>query len=346
MIRRSIAFILGVTAAAAAVSAQTPEPKKDGERAPRVMTWSMESPGGYLGVQTKDVNAENFAALGLSSVRGVAVEKVMEGSPAEKAQLQKGDVIVRFNGEDVTSARKLTRLVGEVAPDHQVSLTVIRGGVEQNVPVKMGMRPMPAFGEGAFSMTMPGVPEAPGAVPLPEIPEFRGQMPNVRVFPPMPPGEGGDMMIFRSGPSRRIGAGITPLTKQLAEHFKVKGGVMINDVRKDSPADKANLKAGDIITEVDGKEVASDREVVNAISAKKEGAVKLTVIRDGRSILVDVTPEEVKDTFERLIPPDAPGTFRMTRPATPSPLDQLLIPGRVISWWPSSGGRAIIAPRF
>lgn len=345
MVLRSIAFMLFVSAAAA-VSAQTPEPKKEDDRAPRVMTWSMESPGGYLGVQTQDVNSQNFSVFGLSSVRGVAVIKVMEGSPAEKALLQKGDVIVRFNGEEVTSARKLTRLVNEVAPDHQVTLTVIRGGAEQNVPVTIGKRPMPAFGEGAFSMTMPGVPEAPGALQIPEVPEFRGQIPNVRVMPPMPPGEDREFFMFRSGPSRRIGAGITPLTKQLAEHFKVKGGVMINDVRKDSPADKANLKAGDIITAVDGIEVASDREVVNAISAKKEGAVTLTVVRDGRSMSVDVTPEEVKDTFERLIPPDAPGTFRMTRPVTPSPLDQLLIPGRVINWWPRSGGRAIIAPRF
>lgn len=329
MIRRSIAFILGVTAAAAAVSAQTPEPKKDGERAPRVMTWSMESPGGYLGVQTQDVNAQNFSSFGLSSVRGVGVEKVMEGSPAEKAQLQKGDVILRFDGEEVTSARKLTRLVGEVAPDHQVTLTVLRGGSEQNVPVTIGKRPMPAFGDGAFSMTMPGVPGAPGAIEIPDIPEFRGQMPNVRVFPPMPPGEGGDMFMFRSGPSRRIGVGITPLTKQLAEHFKVKGGVMINDVRKDSPADKANLKAGDIIVEVDGKEISSDRELVNAIAAKKEGAVSLTIVRDGQRSTVNVVPEEVKDQFERLIGPDAPNSFRLTRPAAPLPLNELMVPGRV-----------------
>ena len=94
--------------------------------------------------------------------------------------------------------------------------------------------------------------------------------------------------------------------KQLAEHFKVKGGVMINDVRKDSPADRANLKAGDIIVEVDGKEISSDRELVNAIAAKKEGAVSLTIVRDGQRSTVNVVPEEVKDQFERLIGPDAP----------------------------------------
>lgn len=329
MVRRSAAFILFISAAAVSAAAQTPEPKPEPPRAPRVMTWSMDSAGGYLGVQTKDVTAENYASLGLSSVRGVAVEKVMEGSPAEKANLQKADVIVRFNGEEVTSARKLTRLVGEVAPDHQVTVTVVRGGSEQNIPVTIGKRPMPAFGEGAFSMTIPGVPGAPGAIEIPDVPEFRGEIPRVRVLPPMPPGADGDFYMFRGGPGRRIGAGITPLTKQLAEHFKVKGGVMINDVRKDSPADRANLKAGDIIVEVDGKEISSDRELVNAIAAKKEGAVSLTIVRDGQRSTVNVVPEEVKDQFERLIGPDAPGAFRLTRPATPLPLNELMVPGRV-----------------
>jgi serine protease Do len=341
MIRRSIAFMLFVSAASVAVSAQTPEPKTEAERAPRVMTWTSEGAGGYLGVQTKDVNAENFASFGLSAVRGVAVEKVMEGSPAEKAQLQKRDVIVRFGGDEVTSARKLTRLVSEVAPDHQVTLTVVRGGAEQSIPVTIGKRAVPAFGEGAFSMAVPGAP----GVPFPDIPEFRGEMPNIRVYPPMPGGEGGNVTIFR-GSSRRIGASVTPLTKQLADHFGVKNGVMISDVREGSPAAKANLKAGDIIVEVDGKEVIGEGDVVRAISEKKEGDVSLTIVRKGDRRTVNVTPEEVKDVYERLIGPEGPVPARPARPMAPTPLDQLFVPGRVVNWFPRSSDRAIIAPRF
>ncbi|MDM7921479.1 MAG: PDZ domain-containing protein [Pyrinomonadaceae bacterium] len=341
MVRRSVAFILFAAAASVAVIGQTPEakpaPVPPAAPAPRVMAFSFDGNSGYLGVQTVDVNSQNYASFGLSGVRGVAVEKVMDGSPAEKAQLQKGDVIVRFNGEEVTSARKLTRMVGEVAPDHQVTLTVVRSGSEREVPVTIAKRPAPAFGEMGF----PGGVE----VPMPEIPEFRGEMPQVRVWPRAPRGEGGDVLMFRRG-SRRIGVSVTPLTKQLADHFGVKGGVMISEVRENSPAAKADLKAGDIIVEVDGKEVASDADVVRAISEKKEGDVTLTVVRKGDRKTFSVTPEESKEVFEHLIGPDGPVPSRPMRPAQPAPLNQLLDPWWMINWPSRSGGRAIIAPRF
>src|SRR5207248_2790609 len=87
----------------------------------------------YLGVGTEDVNKENMARYGLREVRGVGVTEVMKDSPAEKAGLRKDDVIVRFEGESVTSVRKLTRLVNESAPDQTIRLTISRGGAEQEV---------------------------------------------------------------------------------------------------------------------------------------------------------------------------------------------------------------------
>src|SRR6476620_2804130 len=89
---------------------QAPEPPE----APRAFAFSFDNDGGYLGVQTRDVNKENFGKYGMRDVRGVAVEKVADNSPAASAGIQTGDVIVKFNGEEITSVRKLTRLVGEV----------------------------------------------------------------------------------------------------------------------------------------------------------------------------------------------------------------------------------------
>src|SRR6266566_1638518 len=89
------------------------------------------------GLIAEDIGKENMGRYGLSDVRGVGVTEVVKDSPAEKAGLKKDDVIVRFDGESVSSARKLTRLVSESAPDHTVRLSFMRGGVEQEVSVTL-----------------------------------------------------------------------------------------------------------------------------------------------------------------------------------------------------------------
>src|SRR5437763_1303958 len=121
---RSIISVLIVTSSFIfAFGQDAPEAKKEKEKAgaARAYAWSFNADGGYLGVQTREVNKDNFATYGLREVRGVAVEKVMENSPAAAAGILDNDVIVRLNGEDITSARKLTRLISEIAPDHEVS---------------------------------------------------------------------------------------------------------------------------------------------------------------------------------------------------------------------------------
>src|SRR5687768_454171 len=96
--------------------------------------------GSFLGVHAEDVNKENMGRYGLREVRGVGITQVVKDSPAEKAGLKKDDVILRFDGDSVTSVRKLTRLVSEVAPDQSVRLGISRGGSEQEVSVTIGKR--------------------------------------------------------------------------------------------------------------------------------------------------------------------------------------------------------------
>lgn len=328
MYRKLFAFILLSASTGAAVYAQTPEPGP----APQAKVFSMffDGDGSYLGVQTADVNKENFAKFGLREVRGVAVEKVVEGSPAAAAGLQNGDVIVKFNGEEITSARKLTRLVGEVAPDHQVRITVLRGGNERELTATLAKRPAPKFENGAFEMRVP-----PGDVEAPLLPGFppTGEFPRIRTFP----GEQGDVFVWRGGGSRQIGIGVSPLTKQLADYFGIADGkgLLVNNVRENSPASKAGLKAGDIIVEVNGKAVSGDFDLIRAINDKKEGDVSLTIVRDRNRLTISVTPEAMKGDpgaiFEKM---DAPEAFRMVRPAVPAapsiPGVRVLAPGRVL----------------
>ena len=310
MLRKTFLTVSILSLATAAAIAQDQAPSPDAERAVRAFSLFVGD-GGYLGVQTVDVNSENFAGYGLSSVRGVAVEKVLDGSPAQAAGLQERDVIIRFNGEEVTSARKLTRLVSEVAPDHKVTLTVLRSGSERELQATIGKRPIPRFENGAFSMSIPGVPE-PFELKVPRIPEAPMAIPR---------GEG-DVFVWRTSSSRQIGVGVTPLTKQLAEHFGVESGVMINNVREDSPAARAGLKAGDIIVAVDGNEIIGDGDLIRAIAAKAEGDIEITFVRGGARQSIRVTPEARKT--ELPAPPAMPA-----RPATPMPMDVFSVPGRV-----------------
>ena len=308
-----------VTSAFTLVFGQAPDaPKK--EKAPQTFAFSFDTGGSYLGVQTKEVSKDNYSQLGLRDVRGVAVEKVMENSPAAAAGLQENDVIVRFNGEEVTSARKLTRLVGEVDPDHQARITVLRNGKEREVTATLASRPGTKFENGSFEMlrNLPDMKDLPEFKDLPE-----GTMPHVFEAPD---GEG-KVFIFHSG-GRQIGVSVTSLTKQLASHFGVNNGAMVSEVREGSPAEKAGLKAGDIIVEANSAAIKGNFDLVKAINDKKEGDVTLTIVRDGSRQTIAVTPEAAKDQnffFKGdgedglMTPaPAVPGHFKLTRPAVPA----------------------------
>lgn len=336
MFTKLFSSVLIVTSSFVLAIGQTPEAKKDAERAAQTWAFAVEGHGGYLGVQTMDVTQDNFTKFGLSAVRGVAVEKVMEGSPAAAAGLQANDVIVRINNDDVTSTRKLTRLVSEIAPDHQAVIAVLRDGREQQLTATIGKRPTPKFGDGNFSFS---IPEWKGRIEMPELKGLEEELKNLPKDGPQVfgvPGGEGKAYVWRSGEGRMIGIGITPLTKQLADHFKVDNGVMINSVREDSPAAKAGLKAGDIIVELDGKAVKNELDLIRGINEKKDGDVQVTLVRDGRRQTISVTPEKSKgagfvfrnDDEDGVMP--ALPSIPMAAPRAPAAPISLLGFGRVI----------------
>ena len=251
-----------------------------------------------------------MARYGLREARGVGVTQVIKDSPAEKAGLKKDDVILRFEGDSVTSARKLNRLVSEVAPDQTVKLGISRGGGEQEVAVTIGKR------NDSFN-TMEHFKGLEGLKGLDKLPEFelRDMPPGANVWKWKGQGPGDDGMVFAFGNHRRIGVGTIQLTKQLAEYFGIADGkgVLVTSVADDSPAAKAGLKAGDVIIAIDGEKVEGAGDVARGINKKKEGDVTLTVIRNKNQRTITVTP---KDT----------------------PMPQ---PGAVIG----QGGRTIVIPR-
>jgi serine protease Do len=269
MLRKLLVVISLFALSATAVFAQQTSP--DGRRA-QVFAYGNLFEGSYLGVETKDISRENFAQYGLKEVRGVAVEKVSENS--------------RFDGAEVTSVRKLQRLISEIAPDHQATLTVFRNGSEREIKVTMGKREVPRF-EGSANLFE-------SAPPIALMPD----MPRVPLPPSAPIAPLGDVEGFYSffNSNRQMGVSVTSLTKQLGEYFGAPEGrgVLISSVRENSPADKAGLRAGDVIIEVEGKEVKGTSDLMRLINEKKDSAVNLTVIRNKSRMNVSVTPEKSK----------------------------------------------------
>ena len=306
VIAGGIAYAQQAAAPVALLEAQGPATAES-----RAFTIMMDG-GTFLGVYAEDISKENMSRYGMREVRGVGVTQVVKDSPAEKAGLKKDDVILRFEGEAVTSARKLTRLVGEASADQTVRLTISRGGSEQEVSATLakhdGM-------QNVFGSAMPsGILH--GTMP-PDI--LRGTTPfPMKIDPGMiqiNPGDGGFTFAFGN---RRIGVSTQPLTKQLADYFGVKdGGLLITSVNDNSPAVKAGLKAGDVITAVDGEKVTSPGDVSRAISKKEDGPVSLTIIRDRNARTVTVTPENNPE--RTLMRPGTIGTRRIVIPSIQVP---------------------------
>lgn len=296
----ALAASFGTTAYAqttTVVPATPGEPQRI-ERQVRVFT---SDGGSYLGVQLQEVTKENFGKYGLKDVRGAAVEKVSDNSPAKQAGFQDGDVIVKFDGEDVSSVRKLQRLIGEVAPDHQAKVTVLRGGSERDLNVTVGKRPTVAFQNGnitAESFRLPGIPEFPSnTMPRVTIP---GNEQNFEFFRTIPDAPGGDNLVWNFFSGRRIGVSSMALTKQLGDYFGVADGkgILVSNVRENSPAAKAGLKAGDVIVDADGQALANTAELTKALSNKDKKTVNLTILRNKNRQNVTVEPEESKDVLK------------------------------------------------
>ena len=257
--------------------------------------------GSFLGVYAEDVNKENMARYGMREARGVGITQVVKDSPAEKAGLKKDDVILRFENDSVTSVRKLNRLVSEVAPDQTVKLSISRGGSEQEVAVTIGKRNESMMGNWQGFDKLKGLDKIEGLDRLKEL--ERDMPPGAKVWKWEGPGKDG--LIYAFGNHRRIGVSTTQLTKQLADYFGVSDGkgVLVTSVMEDSPAAKAGLKAGDVITAIDGEKVEGAGDLAQGINKKKDGDVTLTVIRNKNQRTINVTPKEEQGPTPGAAPP-------------------------------------------
>jgi membrane-associated protease RseP (regulator of RpoE activity) len=238
-----------------------------------IMFHALAGDGAWLGLRLEDVTAEKAKELKLAGEYGVIVKDVEEESPAAKAGVAKGDVILEFAGEMVRSAAHLRRLVRETPAGRSVTLLVSRAGQTKTLSAKLEARPGGAF-------TMPAMP------PMPEMPGFDIKIPEF------------DFVWHARG--AQLGISADELTPQLAQYFGVKQGkgILVREVVVGSAAEKAGLKAGDVIVQVDGKDVDTVAKLRRALAGEKETQearkVTLTIVRDKReqTLTVELEPQE------------------------------------------------------
>jgi len=102
--------------------------------------------GGYLGVRVQDIDRELQKARDLPSTEGALVNRVEDESPADKAGLKRGDVIVRVDGEEIEDSAELIREMREKKPGATVKIAAVRGGERHNFDITLGKRPQEWYG--------------------------------------------------------------------------------------------------------------------------------------------------------------------------------------------------------
>ena len=273
----SIATIcLAASLIAPAAMAQPAPPAPPAPRRVQIIT-ALPTP--YLGINAVDITSDRAKALKLKDERGVEITSVDAESAAAKAGLKEGDVVLEYNGQHVEGWEQLRRLVSETPINREVKIGVWRNGAAQTLTATVGSRKdarangeaiVTPFGGNSFRFRIGPAPTPPFP-PAIEIPEFRtfAQNRSIGIF------------------GESLGQ-----EEQLAEFFGVKSGILIRSVVQGSAAEKAGIKAGDVLTRIDDTVVSSPSEISSALlAAGSKRTFTVTVVRNKKEIALTVTLE-------------------------------------------------------
>jgi serine protease Do len=238
----------------------------------------------WLGVESQEVNSDKAKDLKLPAERGVLLQRIVENSPAAKAGLKENDVITEINGQRVEGEMQFRRMIHEIPAGRSAQFTVWRDGRSQTISVTLGKSEERAdtwvkTAPRAFSFQLPKV-----------------EIPDIEIAP-------GDWNYYGvlAGSRPRLGIDAEDLSGQFGTYFGAPDGegVLVREVNSDSPAQKAGMKSGDVITSLDGERIRSLGDLREKLSAKhEEKTVKLGVLRNKSemSITVEMPPPPSKKT--------------------------------------------------
>jgi len=224
----------------------------------------------WLGVGVTEVNAEKVRELKLPAERGALLGKVVAESPAAKAGLKENDVVTEINGQRVEGAEQFRRMIREIPAGRTAQFTIWRDGHSDTVSVTLGKSEQRPFsfsdGPGTFAFHMPEV--AP-------MPSFSGL---------------GDFAVSFLG-QPRLGIDAEDLEGEFGNFFGAPDGegILVRGVFEDSPAAKAGLKVGDVITSANGNRIRTIGDLREKMAENKtEKTVKLGVLRNKSPLTLTV----------------------------------------------------------
>ena len=225
--------------------------------------------GGRIGVTVAEVDNSDVKATS-----GVVIESVDDDSPAAQAGMRAGDVVVEFDGERVRSVRQFTRLVSETPAGRQVAAAVLRDG--QRVSLNLTTRE--AATTGIFS------DDARRSVEI--LRDYALKVPPVPARParPAPAPRPPALESFVWALGNPLGVTVYSLSDQLVEYFGTKEGILVASVTEGSAADKAGVKAGDVIVSLNGETVRDAAALRRQMqSVRAGGEFTIGIVRDRKS---------------------------------------------------------------
>jgi len=262
--------------------------------APAAQRWTVDSsqpfgipsddsdPSSYLGVDIANITTDRLSALKLKEEQGVEVTMVDQDAPAGKAGIKEHDVILTMNGTVIESKTQLQRMIHETPPGRVVTLGLSRDGQPMTIKVQLADR------RNEFAQVWPKdkYKDKDFHIEIPPIPNLDVDIPNIGV------------VYVHS--SMRSGVMVENLTPQLGEFFGAKNGdgVLVRSVEKGSRAEKAGLRAGDVITRVGDQAVHDTSDFTHALHSHSGGSVSVAVIRDKKEQTLTLTLPERKDSGE------------------------------------------------
>jgi serine protease Do len=184
---------------------------------------------GRLGVDIAEVSKDVAESIGLGKAQGAFVRSVMPGSAAEKAGIESGDIITRFDGKAIEKPIELQRLVANTKPGVASTVTVYRKGASKDLKITVGETPQP---------------EA--------VAQSSRRAPSDSVKP------------AASEAGKSVGLGVVELTDKQKTDLKIKAGVSVEN--SSEQAARAGLREGDVITAVNNADVANVKEFEAALA--------------------------------------------------------------------------------
>jgi len=233
--------------------------------ASQVMQKSFRFDTPWLGVMLADVSDKKLEDLGVEN--GIWISKVFDGSPADKAGLKADDIVVTFDGDKIYSHKDLSGSVKMKKVNDVVDLEYFRDGKINSATLTIEKRKSPQV----FMKKAPKV--------------FKKK-------------------IHHSKNSVFLGVKVEKLTDQLREYFNVSDGlgVLVAEVVEESPAEKAGLKAGDVITKIEEREVKNYHDLIRGLNYfDPNDEVEVFYVRDKSKTSVDVKLSEPQDKFEKML---------------------------------------------